>query len=180
MGLIGNFKKRPALGVALVGIMAATLECGKLLLASLPNIEVVTLLLALYGYVFGILGVISSIIFVCIEPLIYGFGLWTVSYFLYWPLVPLLFWFLKCVGIKNRFVFTAVALVATAWFGVLSSLIDIGLFSGRFDNFWKRFAIYYLRGVTFYATQLICNAVLFLFAFKFLASKLEKTKKLLK
>ena len=35
--------------VALVGIMAATLECGKLVLSFLPNIEVVTLLCALYG-----------------------------------------------------------------------------------------------------------------------------------
>jgi hypothetical protein len=30
--------------VALVGIMAATLECGKLVLSFLPNVEVVTIL----------------------------------------------------------------------------------------------------------------------------------------
>ena len=170
----------PAKAVALVGIMAATVECAKLLLAALPNIEVVTLLLALYGYVFGFLGVVAAIVFVCIEPIIYGFGLWTVSYFLYWPFVALLFWIIKGTRIKNRFVFTAVALVMTAWFGVLTSLVDIGLFTGNFDNFWKRFCIYYLRGVPFYISQLACNAVLFLFAFKFLASKLEKTKNLLK
>lgn len=172
-------KKSPALAVALVGMMAATLECGKLALAALPNIEVVTLLLALYGYVFGILGVLAAIVFVCIEPLIYGFGLWTLSYFLYWPFVALIFMILKRFGVKNRFIFTATALIMTLWFGVLSSLVDIGLLSGHFDNFWGRFTIYYLRGATFYVTQLVCNAVLFLIAFKFLAKKLEQTKKLL-
>ena len=172
-----NRKTTPAMSVALVGIMAATVECGKLALASIPNVEVVTLLLAIYGYVFGILGVLASVVFVCIEPLIYGFGLWTITYFLYWPLVTLAFMLLKRLGVKNRFILTAAALILTVWFGVLSSLIDVGLLSGYFENFFGRFTIYYLRGITFYVTQLVCNAILFLFAFKFLAKKLEGVKK---
>ena len=48
--------------VALVGIMAATVECGKLVLSFLPNIEVVTLLLALFGYVFGWAGVVFMLL----------------------------------------------------------------------------------------------------------------------
>ena len=59
----------PARNIALVGIMAATVECAKLALAFLPNVEVVTLLLALYGYVFGYLGFAAAIVFVSIEPL---------------------------------------------------------------------------------------------------------------
>ena len=46
--------------VALVGIMAATVECGKLVLAAVPNVEVVTLLLAIYGYAFGWLGILAA------------------------------------------------------------------------------------------------------------------------
>ena len=139
--------------IALVGIMTATLECAKLALAALPNIEAVTLLTALYGYVFGILGVVSSILFVMIEPLIWGFGLWVISYFLYWPLLALLFLFIGRMNIKNRYtltvVATAAALVSTAWFGVLTSLVDIGLFTGYYDDFFTRFGIYYLRGLSF-------------------------------
>ena len=52
----------PARALALVGISAATVECGKLALMALPNIEVVTLLLALYGYVFGPLGVAAAVV----------------------------------------------------------------------------------------------------------------------
>lgn len=154
--------------------MAATVECGKLALAVLPNIEVVTILLALYGYVFGFHGVAAAFVFVSIEPLIYGFNTWVVSYYLYWPLVALVFMILAKMRVKNRFLITLVAVLMTAWFGVLTSLVDIGLLSGFWDNFWYRFSIYYARGAVFYAVHIASNAVLFPFLFKFMAAKLTK------
>ena len=172
----GSKKASTAKVIALVGIMAATIECAKLALMFLPNIEVVTMLSALYGYAFGVYGVLATVVFVCIEPLIYGFGTWVVSYFLYWPLVAIVFMLFARLKIKNRFLFTFAGLVLTAWFGVLSSLVDIGLLSGFFDNFRQRFAVYYVRGFPFYIAQLACNAVLFLFLFKFLLAKLERVK----
>ena len=86
-------KKSPnaAKKIALVGIAAATVECGKLALSFLPNIEVVSILLAVYGYVFGYAGVLAAVVFVCIEPLIWGFGSWAVTYFIYWPALSLVF-----------------------------------------------------------------------------------------
>ncbi len=170
----GSSKKflSAAYSVTLVGIMAATVECGKLVFASLPNIEVVTLLLAIYGFVFGWLGVLASLVFVCIEPLIWGFGTWMISYFIYWPLVPLVFMLLRATRVKNRFVFASVAVVMTALFGVITSLVDVGLFMGMFDRFFYRFAILYARGIPFYVTQIACNAVLFVTVFPFLSKKL--------
>ena len=166
----------PAKTIALVGIMAATLECGKLALSFVPNVEVVTVLLALYGYVFGLYGVLSAVVFVSIEPLIYGFGTWVISYYIHWPIVALVFMLLSKLKISNRWVITAVGVILTAWFGVLTSLVDVGLFSGAFDNFWYRFGVYYVRGITFYAIQIICNAVLFPLLFSYLAKKLKKIK----
>ena len=164
----------PARAIALVGISAATVECGKLALAAIPNVEVVTLLLALYGYAFGYLGVAAALVFVAIEPMIYGFGSWVVSYMIYWPLVAVVFMLLGRARIKNRLLLTAVAVCLTFFFGVLSSLVDIGLFSGFFDNFFARFAIYYARGVPFYAAQIITNAVMFPLLFPFLAERLGR------
>ncbi|MBR2466956.1 MAG: hypothetical protein IKB38_08545 [Clostridia bacterium] len=158
--------------VALVGIMAATVECGKLVLAAVPNVEVVTLLLAIYGYAFGWLGILAAVVFVCIEPVIWGFGSWMVSYFIYWPLVAFVFLMLGRARVKNRFVLALIAVSLSALFGVLTSLVDVGLFMGRFDNFVYRFSILYMRGVPFYLTQIICNAVLFLTVFPFLSKKL--------
>ena len=169
-------KKRfsAAKSLALVGISAATVECAKLVLASLPNVEVVTLLLALYGYCFGALGAVAAVVFVCIEPLIWGFGPWVITYVIYWPIIALVFWLLRKIKVKNRWIITAVAVLLTALFGVFSSLVDVGLFTGFFDKFFERFAVYYARGFVFYAVQIGCNAVLFPLLFPFLSEKLGK------
>lgn len=176
---MANFshKGKAARYAALVGIMAATVECAKLALAAIPNVEVVTLLLALYGYTFGVAGIVAAIVFVCIEPLIWGFGTWMISYFIYWPLVAATFMMLSKCRIKNRFLLAGVAVVSTVFFGFLTSLVDIGLFTGNFDKFWYRFGIYYMRGIAFYAIQTACNAVFFVTLFPLLSGSLDKTGK---
>ena len=171
-GTSGKRKFGIARAVCTVGLMAASIECGKLVLAALPNIEVVTLLCAIYGYVFGWMGILAAVIFVLIEPLIYGFGPWVITYFIYWPLVAGIFMLLGRLRVNNRVVLTAAALVLTLFFGVLSSFVDVGLFSGRFDNILARFAVYYARGGVFYIIQLACNAVLFPLLFRPLSTKL--------
>ena len=173
---MNNKRFSPARQVALVGICAAITECGKLVLAPLPNIEVVTLLTALFSYVFGITGLISTFIFVISETLIWGFGTWVPSYFIYWPLLSALFVFFGRVGLRKRWILTASALLMTALFGVISSLVEVGLFSGRFDNFFYRFGIYYVRGIPFYAAMFITNLVLFPTLFLYFTSKLKTIK----
>lgn len=171
-------KKLPfnARAVALVGIMAATLECGKLALSFLPNIEVVTLLCALYGYVFGVYGVIAAAVFVCIEPLIYGIGSWILTYILYWPLVAFVFMLLRKRGVKNRLWLTLTALGLTVFFGALSSVIDTAFYLGINENYFANLCLYYVRGIVFYFVQLACNGALFPTLFVFLAEKLERIK----
>ena len=163
--------------LAFIGLMAAMLECGKLVLAALPNIEVVTLLCALFGYAFGGAGVIATLVFIAIEPLIYGFGTWMISYCLYWPFVSVIFMLLGRAKVRNRVILTGIAVLLTVWFGILTSLVDTGLFSGYLDNFFSRFSIIYLRGISFYVTQIICNAVLFPLLFRTLSELLIKLKK---
>ncbi len=165
-----------ARSIALVGIMAATLECGKLVLSFLPNIEVVTILCALYGYVFGIYGIIAAAVFVCIEPLIYGFGSWIITYLIYWPLVAFVFMLLRKRGVKSRLWLTLVAVSLTFCFGVLSSIVDAAFYLGINKNYLSNLVLYYLRGIVFYLVQIACNAVLFPTIFLFLANKLEKIK----
>lgn len=165
-----------ARSIALVGIMAATLECGKLALSFLPNIEVITILCALYGYVFGIYGIIATAVFVCIEPLIYGFGSWIITYFIYWPLVAFVFMLLRKKGVKSRLWLTVIAVVLTVGFGVISSIVDTAFYLGINKNYLSNLVLYYVRGMVFYIVQIACNAVLFPTLFLFLADKLEKIK----
>lgn len=75
--------------IALIGIMTATLEGGKLALFFLPNVEIVTLLIILYTLCFGPKIFYAVITFICIEGLLYGFGLWFIMYLYLWPLLAL-------------------------------------------------------------------------------------------
>ena len=167
-----SFARGAIFRVALVGICAALIEAVKLALSGIPNVEGVTLLCALFGYCFGWYGVLSTVGFVSIEPLIYGYNTWVLSYYLYWPFVAIMFLLLRKRGVKNRFLLTVIAVLLTVWFGVLTSLVDVGLFTGFFKNFWHRFAIYYWRGIWFYLVQIICNAVVFPLLFRPLADLL--------
>lgn len=169
-----NIKLSAARTVALVGIMAATLECGKLVLAALPNVEVVTVLCALYGYVFGIYGVIAAAVFVLIEPLIWGFGSWVITYIIYWPSLALVFMLLAKKGVKSRLWLTLLAVGMTFMFGVISSVIDCAFYLGINENYFINLPIYYARGVVFYIVQIATNAALFPTVFLFLAKKLSQ------
>ncbi len=172
---LGRNKKydSPAKAIALVGISAATLECAKLALSFLPNVEVVTLLTALYGYVFGWLGVCSAVVFVCIEPIIYGINSWVITYFIYWPLVALVFMLLRRAKVRNRWILTAVAVGLTVFFGILSAVVDSAIRLGINEYYFKNLLIYYLRGVVFYIVQIACNATLFPLLFTYLSQKLK-------
>lgn len=162
--------------IALTGVMAATLEAVKLALSALPNIELVSLLLALYSYVFGISGVLAAFIFVAAEILVWGLNTWVISYLIYWPLLALLFWMIS-KRVSNRFAITGIAALMTFLFGVLTSLVDVGLFSGYWDRFFERFMIYYLRGIWFYVVHIVCNVVVFITLFKPLEALFERLKK---
>lgn len=162
--------------IALTGVMAATLEAVKLAVSALPNVELVSLLLALYGYVFGLSGVLAAVVFVAAEILVWGLNTWVISYIIYWPLLALLFWLIG-KKISNRFILTGIAVVMTFFFGILTSLVDIGLVSGYWDNFRERFMIYYLRGTWFYVTHIVCNAVVFITLFKPLESLFKRLKR---
>jgi energy-coupling factor transport system substrate-specific component len=162
--------------VATVGVMAATLECAKLVLSFLPNIEIVSIMTAVFGYVFGLGGVIAAFIFVLIEPLIWGFGPWFITYLIYWPALAAVFMLLRKREVRSRVTLTAVALGMTLLFGVVSSIVDCALYVGVNEYYFKNLLLYYLRGVGFYLTQLACNAVLFPTLFLLLTDRLTKIK----
>lgn len=75
--------------VALMGMMTATLEVSKLALAGIPNVEIISLLVILYSLSFGRKTIYSVCIFVLLECMIWGFGLWTIMYLYAWPLLSI-------------------------------------------------------------------------------------------
>lgn len=161
--------------IALVAVMTATIEGAKMALAAIPNVEAVTLLCAVYGYVFGGLGILSTSLFVLIETFIYPIHSWVIYYAIHWNAICLTFWILGKKQIGNRIVITFFAFLHTAFFGVESSLVDTLLFAGV-SNFWEEFAALYVRGIWFYVTEVVCNLFLFPIAFLPLTKVLFKAK----
>lgn len=152
--------------IAMTALAAATIEAVKFALAAIPNVEGVTLLCAVYGYCLGVGGIVAAVVFCAIETAIYGVSTWVISYFIHWPFIALVFALLSRLKVKNILIITLAAAVLTTLFGVQTSLVDTGLFSGFFDRFWERFAIIYVRGGIFYVTQIVCNIIVFPLLFR--------------
>ena len=162
--------------IAVSAMFAALLVGGKEMLAVLPNIELVTLLIALCAYVWGPIVVFPAVnVFIAVDMAIWGVNTWIISYFIHWNSVAVVFWLLGKVKYKHRAVevvcATSLAVVFSTLFGVLTSAVDtlVG-FTGEgfffdFDNVAYRFAVMYVNGVSFYVTQIVCNVVLFAVAF---------------
>ena len=168
--------KYNALLIAVSAMYAALIVGGKQALAVLPNIEVVTLLIALCAYVWGAVVVFPAVnVFIVVDVAIWGVNTWVISYLIHWNTVALAFWLLGKVCFKHKgveiTVATLTAAVLTTLFGVVTSAVDtlVGYTGKGFfvdlDNYFHRFAVMYVSGGSFYITQIVCNVVLFAVAF---------------
>lgn len=59
----------------------------KMALAALPNIEPVSLLIIVYGTVFGRKALYPVYVYVMLELLFWGLGLWNLNYLYIWPIL---------------------------------------------------------------------------------------------
>jgi len=73
--------------IVTIGLLAATLEAAKLALASIANIELVSLLIAIFALVYQKKSFYIIAVFVLLEGLLFGFGLWWVSYLYVWAIL---------------------------------------------------------------------------------------------
>ncbi len=70
-------------------MLGVLLNTAKFILQALPNVELVSLLLMVYTYSFGIKALIPTYIYVGIEILIYGINIWNVMYLYVWAVLVL-------------------------------------------------------------------------------------------
>ncbi|MDO5423562.1 MAG: hypothetical protein Q4F41_07550 [Eubacteriales bacterium] len=84
-------QKRATRVISLVtmGLLSAILLVAQVSLAFLPNIELVTLLIILYTLVYKKQVFLIIYAFVLLEGVLYGFGIWWISYLYVWPLLAL-------------------------------------------------------------------------------------------
>jgi len=158
--------------------IAALLLAGQVALRVIPNVEIVTVVIIVSAFVFRArVTVLSAIVFCTGQWFIYGFGYWVVAYYIYWPLLAFVSLSLKLC--KNKAVCNILAVilavVLTSFFGVLTTATDV-IMSGLSRDFFTFFVVIYVRGVYFYITHIVSNAVIVALLFSPLAKILVKFK----
>lgn len=81
--------------VALSGILGAILLVSQIALAPLPNIEIVSVLVVLFTLVLGKYVAYTLSVFILLEGLVYGFGLWWFSYLYIWTILAIFTFFFR-------------------------------------------------------------------------------------
>lgn len=106
--------------ICLIGIMTAVIEVCKAALSILPNIELTTFWLILFTLYFGRKSAFVVPVFILLEGLIYGFGLWWVMYLYLWPALVLFTWIFRRQ--KSVWFWSAFSAVFGFCFGLLGSI----------------------------------------------------------
>ena len=76
--------------ITMIGMMSAILLVLQLALAFIPNIEMVSLLIIIYTLIFGRKTLFIIYVFVVLEGIVYGIGLWWFSYLYIWAILYLI------------------------------------------------------------------------------------------
>ena len=163
--------------IVLTALAAALLSAGKQALASIPNVEVVTLLIMLYAACFKPqIAFIATGVFIVIECFIWGIHTWVLAYIIHWNFVAFATFLLARVfKVKNRFIFLAFTIIVTAGFGVLTTLIDAIIGAGRSTRTFSHiFVVTYVRGIYFYIVHVVGNAAFNIVLFAPMRTLLDK------
>ena len=170
--------ERGSLRLVLLSTFTALSVVSGYLLASLPNIEIFTMMIFLSGFILGkrdglIIGAMSGFLFCFFNP--YGASalpLLTVQ-LVYYSLVGLMGALIRYLLRNKSFfkpeddlyvfpillIFGAIGAIMTFCFDIISSIVDSIWIFGTLDAFW----LYYTSGLMFTTLHLIGNTLIFIF-----------------
>ena len=116
-------KKLTLREVVLFGILGALTFGLKFVMAPLPNIEPVSLLVMLFGAVFGWKALYPVYLYVAMEILFYGFSLWNVYYLYIWAILLVMAILMRKT--EKPLPWALVSAVFGLMFGALCAVADV-------------------------------------------------------
>lgn len=146
--------------------MGALMYASQVILSFIPNVHLVALFIIVTCLLFGWEAFYPVIVFILLEGITYGFGLWWFSYLYVWPILVLIVNLLR----KNESVFfwAAVAAVHGLAFGALCS-IPYFFLGGPAMAF-----SYWVAGIPFDIVHCISNFAVTLILLKPLTSVIKR------
>ena len=143
--------------IALFSVLGALTFAAKYAMAWLPNIEPVSLCMLLFGAVLGRKGLYPLYLYVAMEILFFGLGLWNVNYLYIW-LVPMAAgWLLR--GMESRLGWAVVSGSFGLLFGALCAPVDLVI------GGWAYAAAKWISGIPFDIAHCAGNFVIALVLF---------------
>ncbi len=138
----------------------------KLVMAGLPNIEPVSLAILVYGVVFGWKALFPTYVYVALEILYFGLGIWNLNYLYVWAVLAVAAILLR--NMQSPFGWALLSGVFGLFFGALCGIVDI--FIGGFAYAGAK----WVSGIPFDIAHCLGNFTLALILFRPLRNLLGK------
>ena len=152
--------------LALFSVLGALTFGAKYVMAFLPNIEPVSLMVMLFAVVFGKKGLYPVYLYVAMEILFYGLGLWNINYLYVWAVLAVAAYLLR--KMESPLGWAMVSGVFGLLFGVLCGIVDI--FIGGFPYAVTK----WISGIPFDIMHCAGNFAIALLLFKPMRQLTEK------
>lgn len=160
--------RKKLITVILLTMLGVLMYVSQVIMASLPNIEIVSLLIILTTRRFGYKALLSVYVFVGLEILTYGISMWVVNYLYVWAILVVSV--LPIRKVDNAFIYALISAVFGLMFGTLCSVpyfLTGGIAMG---------ISYIISGIGFDITHCIGNFVLIIISYRPLTRVMEKIK----
>ncbi len=152
--------------IPLIGMLSAVLMVVQVVLAFMPNVELVSLLIIIFTLVLKkkVIYVIS--IFIFLQGLMYGFGLWWINYLYIWFILALIAYVFRKE--TASIVWALISGFFGLAFGALCSVpyFFIGLSGGTLESGLNMAIAYIISGIPFDLIHGISNFIVALVLFK--------------
>lgn len=155
--------------LVLIAFLAASIVAAKLSIYYIPNVEFVTLLFITYACLLPLrLSLATAIVFVGLEFVLWGAGEWLIGYYIAWPLLVIMTYYLKNFFKDNHDFWALFAGTFGILFGMIFALVH-ALFYGISFGF-----AYWTRGLTFDLIHCFANYIIVLLLYTPLINTLKK------
>lgn len=163
--------------IAQIGLLVALIEASKFMLLALPNIELTTFWLIMFALYLGPKVLVAVPVFILIEGVLYGFGIWWIMYLYVWPLLVIL------VLLFRKYASLWFYAILSAIFGLLFGLFCsipyffIGFFDGGIANGLSSAFAWWIAGIPYDILHCIGNFVVMLILYHPVLNVMNRFKK---